>query len=326
MRYLGIETYNPAEITYPADVKKVLIVNNAVPQPADSGYDYLLLGLLQDTCRAYADSALFEATKALGSALFETDFFQDVLLFHENTRTDDAFLEDKKLTQDEVRSLCDETGADAIISFDRLLFNMVKMVSNYADGFLFGVIDVNIHGVLRSYLPSREMPQVSILVTDSIYWAEEAPNLAVLDKMLPTADEALRTAADYIGQKVHTVFVPHWGRDTRWFYTGFGTQWKKATSYAANEKWDVAFEQWSKIHANSSGWKTKAKTAANIALYYELSEEMDKALEWATKSFELFEKNAGGEDKSTQNQAAYKDNLQKRINNNKKLKLQIGDE
>ena len=42
INYVGIETYNPAEVTFPENVAKVLIVNNAVPQPEDAGYEYTL--------------------------------------------------------------------------------------------------------------------------------------------------------------------------------------------------------------------------------------------------------------------------------------------
>lgn len=35
INYVGIETYNPAEVTFPENVAKVLIVNNAVPQPEE---------------------------------------------------------------------------------------------------------------------------------------------------------------------------------------------------------------------------------------------------------------------------------------------------
>ena len=61
IEYIGIETYNPAEITFPKNVDKVLIVNNAVPQPDDVGYTYNLYGTVQDTARAHADSALYDA-------------------------------------------------------------------------------------------------------------------------------------------------------------------------------------------------------------------------------------------------------------------------
>ena len=74
INYVGIETYNPAEVTFPENVAKVLIVNNAVPQPEDAGYEYTLQGEKQDTCKAKADSALFDACRTLGEAIVEASY------------------------------------------------------------------------------------------------------------------------------------------------------------------------------------------------------------------------------------------------------------
>lgn len=126
INYVGIETYNPAEVTFPENVAKVLIVNNAVPQPEDAGYEYTLQGEKQDTCKAKADSALFDACRTLGEAIVEASYFNDVLLYHDAVRKDNQAFLDTKLTQGQVVSLCDETGADAVISIDRLLFDMKK--------------------------------------------------------------------------------------------------------------------------------------------------------------------------------------------------------
>jgi len=324
MRFFGIETFNPAEVTYPVEVKKVLIVNNAVPQPPDSGYKYFLMGEKQDTCRAQADSALFDACRSLGQAIVETDFFQDVLLFHENTRYDDSFLLDTKLSQEDVISLCEETGADAVISFDRLLFEMDKYITQSNDGYFLGLINLKAKGIVRSYLPSRENPQASILVEDSLFWAEEAPNQTILNAILPLPDDALRTAGDYIGGKVFTMFVPHWNRETRWYYTSNGARWKEASAFAANGKWENALEKWTYIHERSSGWKNKAKTAANIALVHELSGDMEKAIEWADKASTLFKNNTPEDDKLRQYQEAYNAKIIERVRNDKKLNLQFG--
>ena len=49
INYVGIETCNPGEVTFPQDVRKVLMVNNAIAQPEKSGYTYSLLGVVQDT-------------------------------------------------------------------------------------------------------------------------------------------------------------------------------------------------------------------------------------------------------------------------------------
>jgi hypothetical protein len=326
VRFVGIETFNPAEITYPDRVRTVLIVNHAVPQPPDNGYEYKLAGVLQDTCKAYADSALFDACRALGEAIVETGFFDDVLLFEENTRRDNSFFTDVKLTQEEVQALCDETGADAVISIDRLLFTMKKEVFALPEGYVYGTKDVEITGVLRSYLPTGNVPQMTLLMTDSLFWAEEAFDLRTLNQLLPTPDNALRIAGAYIGNKAHPAFVPHWKNENRWFFTGIGARWKKASAYADNNKWNDALEEWSYIHANSAHWKSKAKSASNTALAYELTGEFEKALLLATEASELYEKNAGKDDSFTQLLSLYKETLAKRIEAEKKLTLQIGEE
>ena len=119
IEYIGIETYNPAEITFPKNVDKVLIVNNAVPQPDDVGYTYNLYGTVQDTARAHADSALYDACHSLGKSIVDVSFFNDVLLYHDGTRQDTKYLVDEKLTPETVKELCRETGTDAVISLDR---------------------------------------------------------------------------------------------------------------------------------------------------------------------------------------------------------------
>lgn len=326
IHYLGIETYNPAEITFPEEVRKILVVNNAVPQPETVGYEYLLFGVSQDTCRVRTDSALFDATRALGKAIVDEGYFEDVLLYHEMTRTDQAYLVDTKLTQQQVMELCLANDAEAIISIDRLLFRMKKQVSRFGDGLVMGAIDVEITGIVRSYLPSRENSLATVLVNDSIFWAEPALHIEQLHQLLPDGELALRAAGAYMGAKIYTNFVPHWQEETRWYYTGPTSVWKEASAYVSTEKWDQAAIRWKSIYEKSSGWKDKAKSASNMALAYEVNTDLEKAHEWAGIAYELFKKNKGEEAKETRLQKLYMDTLSERIWSNAKLNIQFGQE
>ena len=323
VEYIGIETFNPAEVTFPRNVKKVLIVNNALPQPDSLGYIYKLYGVIQDTARIDADSTLFDVCHSLGKTIAEESFFKDVLLFHEGTRLDTRYMDDNKLTGANVNRLCRETGTDAIISFDRLLFKVDKNVFSLSGGYVAGEVQVHVEGVMRSYLPGRENPLATIYVGDSLFWSEGAENMTLLAQYLPTANEAIRAAADYIGNKLALNFIPHWDKETRWIYKSEGARWKEATAYAMSDNWEQAATRWQMIYDTSSKWKEQARAASNLALYHEMRTELEKAYDWALKSYTFFKEHVGEDESQTGMQQLYVDALRKRIQSNLKLNTQF---
>ena len=323
IEYIGIETYNPAEVTFPKSVKNVLVVNNALPQPDSLGYTYKLYGVIQDTARINADSALFDACRSLGKSIAEESFFKDVLLFHDKTRLDTRYQDGVKLSGSVINRLCRETGTDAIISFDQLLFKVDKNVFTLSGGYVAGEVQVYVSGIIRSYLPGRENPLATIHVEDSLYWSEGAENMTLLSQFLPTTNDAIRATADYIGKKATPNFIPHWVKETRWIYKSESARWKEATAYAMSEKWEQAATRWKTIYETSSKWKEQAKAASNLALYYEMSTQLKEAYEWALKSYMLFKEHGGDAESQTGVQQLYVDALSKRIQANLKLNKQF---
>lgn len=325
MNYMAIETYNPAEITFPETVGKVLVVNNALPQPDDVGCQLSLFGTKQDTCHLKTDSALFDVCRGLGKAMADVSFFNDVLLYHDAVRKDDVYHDDKKLTPEEVAALCEETGTDAVISLDRILFETDKSVVAFAEGYVAGDISVKMAGVIRSYLPDRDNPLATVYMVDSLFFSESAYNQTILDQILPSMENAVRASGEYIGMRASPNFVPHWSTETRWFYSGMGARWKEATAFARLEKWDNATGHWEYLYHNSGGWKAQAKAASNIALGYEMKSDLKEAYEWARKSHELFKKHEGEEGKNTTLLYLYVQALANRLRADKKLNMQFGE-
>lgn len=324
-RYISVETYNPADITFPGNVKKVVIVNNTAVQPAEFGYQKKLYGrTTPDTIKT--DSAVWDACAILGQVITEQKYFDEVLLFHDTLRKDNSFLLDQKLSPRQVKNICTETGADAIISIDRLLFNALRDISAMAEGYVIGDINVNVSGLIRTYLPFRNNSLATVPVKDSIYWGLDAGNLVMLNKLLPSGEEAVREAAKYAVAKTYTKFVPYWKTETRWFYTGSGSRWKEATVFAANEKWDEAANRWEYFFTSEKNPIKKAKAAINMALATELKGNFEEALDWANKGMVLFKKRGEGKNKKDiEMTQLYINALMERIRENKKLSTQFGE-
>ena len=326
INYLSIDTFNPAEVTFPSSANKVLIVNHAVPQPADWGYSYTVDGKVKATQGAKADSALVDFCQSLGEAMVAEEFFQDVMLYHEPTRTDQHPEYDLKMSAQQVDSLCEVAGADLLISLDRLLFESDREETDLGGGFTVGNIKVRMAGVIRAYLPGRSAPLATVQIVDSVAWEQSADLAPILNELLPTPEEALRTAGSYLGAKARVNFVPHWQRETRWYFSASGALRKEAAAYAANERWEKAEERWSRLWQSARGWKSQAQAASNLALCEEMKGDLQKAHEWATTSYELFKQKVGEEDQQTQLLELYVKALTERIRSDQKLDVQIGKE
>lgn len=326
MRTFEIETYNPSEVTFPEATRTVLVVNHAVPQPEDVGYKSEIMGEGEKVERARADSALYDACHALGEAMMRSDYFSDVLLYHDTLRTDSLYYLDQRLTFAEVERLCEETGVDAVVSLDRLIFQMDKSVIPFSSIYVMGQINVQMKGIFRAYLPGRAQPLATVMVEDSVQFVESAEVPKVLDIYLPDPEEALRLSARYLGTKVSDNFVPHWSRESRWYYTSSGARWKEASAYASNGDWEQAGERWRQLYDRAKPGAGKAKLASNLALVEEMRGDFEQALVWATRSHDLFKQTLGDEADETQLLQVYQKALSERVTANRKLNAQFGEE
>jgi hypothetical protein len=122
VRYIGIETYNPSDITFPKGVKKVLLINNAFVQQ-DVPF-VSTVRKMPDTVKIAADSAHVDFCRTLGRQIAESPYFEDVRLFDGVYRTAITSSFDLKLTRSEVRQFCDDHDVNAVISVDQLLFSI----------------------------------------------------------------------------------------------------------------------------------------------------------------------------------------------------------
>ncbi|MDR2470432.1 MAG: DUF6340 family protein [Tannerella sp.] len=287
IRYAGIETYNPAGVTFPEGVKKVLVLNNASAQrevPFES-----TVRRLPDSVKIAADSAVMVFCRALGQQIADSPYFEDVRLLDGCYRTDARALVEEKLTQNEIRRLCEEHEVDAVISLDRLLFYIREDVERISWTDTEIRIRVEVSGVLRAAVPDGNTPLAAVYLSDTVM-----PSLSPEDyyggdaSFLPAPEYMLQEVAAYMASESHVNFVPYWSADTRWYYLSPDSRWKEATACVVAEKWDEASAKWEALYERAASWKAKARLASNRALCAEMSGQLTQALHWATLAHQHF--------------------------------------
>ncbi|MDR2232536.1 MAG: DUF6340 family protein, partial [Tannerella sp.] len=259
LHYIEVESQYPAAITFPEELSRILIVNNALPQesvPLESS-----IRVVRDTVTFKADSAAFDFCRTLGEELAAHQAFTDVRLLEGCFRKDDSPLSAVTLKREEVEQLTWEHDVDAVISLDRLLFKVNEYTHELSVLDVFSAVDIYVSGVLRVYIPGRDTPMTSFLLVDTITpdllfdWKDMISDNSTY---LIDVEEFIRESADFVAYEARKNFVPYWSQDVRWYYVWIGTKWKQASAYAQVDRWPEALAIWKELDAQSTSWKQKA--------------------------------------------------------------------
>ncbi len=291
IKYLTVETREPAQVTLPSNVLSVAVVNNVVQQPDDTGHFTQRLGHSDtDRAKASSDSVALFYTEALAQFLEEEDYFQRVHYLPDPLRKDTDFFREEPVTPETMQEIRKKTGTDAIISLDRLIIETHKRELFHQQGYNYADLTGKIQSVMRVYLPTMEGKIPAVHYTDSLQWEgfDIQDDRAYAEQMLPSREEAMKLLATRAAEKISDVFAPHWEMQDRWYYTLPGSLMREGEMHAKAAEWLLAIEKWETFYNRSTPKRDKAKAASNIALAYEMLDEMQKSYEWATLAHQLF--------------------------------------
>lgn len=313
-RFIGVEAYNPAAITFPPEVKTVMIVNNSAQQPDEVGHRFYSFTKGDSLLSVSTDSMAYRFCMSLARAIAKSPLFDDVRICEDTLRRDSLFYNSVPLTAADVVSFCDDYGVDALITLDKLFFNTVFYETDMANFIIGNGIRADITGELRVLWPGQKSIY-SIPFTDSVWLVNENfLNGEVVEVLsIPDVGQAIQDLSDYTGEQIHAHFVPYWTDDKRWFYTSISSRWKQATVYAAGGNWEAAAKIWEPLFTKAKKWKPKASLASNLALCYEMTGDFNKAVEYAEISYGLFKESVGERSAYTIRQKSYLEVLKKRV-------------
>ena len=316
MRIVDIETYNPSAITFPPEVKTVMIVNNSAQQPDGVGHRYTSKIKGDSIISVSADSTAYTFCMALGKAIAESPLFVDVRICEDTLRRDSIFYNIEPFSIGEVDMFCRDYDVDALIALDKVFFKTTYYDKEMA--IVHGnTISAMISGELRVLWPGQK-DAYKVPFQDSLSWTIDSDGYfyySDIEKevlMQSYIKSAMLYISEVVGRKIHTSVVPHWSEDNRWYYTNISSVWKSGSVYAAAAKWSEAEKIWEPLYKKSDKWKHKARLSSNLALCNEMKGDLEKAVEYAKISYDLFKEHDKEDSTFINLQKAYIDILDKR--------------
>lgn len=286
-----IDVQKPEEILLPPTISNIAIVNNAVPQPQSVGhveYKYTKKGdKIKKNVSVQNDDACKTLTESLYTELSNINRFNTISYYEYPLRNDTSYTEILKIDTNTLQELFNKTNSDAIIALDRLTINTTSNTEPYDLGIDIDFLDINIEAYLSLYPKDISKEPSRFYLSDSIYWDAmyTSKNRQLLSKdTIPSMENALIESTSYIAEKIAKAFVPTWVSKLRVYY---GDSKEANRNIEANE-WEQARSTWESLYKVEQNTKKKARLASNIALGYEVADNLQDALKWAQTAVELF--------------------------------------
>jgi len=136
-------------------------------------------------------------------------------------------------------------------------------------------------------------------------WSYNTSDNNLINLILSSCDKA----GNEYGHRIAQEWVP----EQRYVYRSQNSSFNEALIYAKNNNWTQAIEIWKKF-VSEKDLTTASFAAYNIAVGYEVKDDLDIAIEWASQSY-LLQKN--------EETVKYISLLEKRIKDKKKLLEQV---
>jgi len=286
---VGFEVLEPAKVVLPASSYTPCIINRSpldpyiIDPPSERFLDKQELYILDTIIINHIRKGINEIAEQ--NLL---DFTRQPVWYE--IRRKDQLGVDIPLSSYETSQIFDSTGTDILFSLEKYhiktnidVYQVSEDYDYYAEISIYPEFQWNV------YLPGHPRPAYSYTFNDTLYYGNYGSSRyeALQGSEMPTPLEIIRQVALISGEDFASYFMPHWSGIEREMYQGNEEVFKETAKYSNNGEWDKAVAIW-EVLLTSEKKGIKQKAAYNMAIWYEMNDDLDKALEYAQLSENLF--------------------------------------
>ncbi|MDR0658295.1 MAG: tetratricopeptide repeat protein [Mediterranea sp.] len=281
----------PADISFPAQIRRVGIVNNAAGTPGRIAKDAVLDSILVEKTNGYLERYTLNGdpgitVETLAKSVAGENYFDEVIICDSALQVSGTSKQTPFLNKETVNALIESLDVDMLISLEEIQTQVKRQVFPVTGAGFLGAVDAKVCPKVNLYIANRDSPLVMINGNDSIYWEDFEPTLIAARTRIVPDEQLITEASDFAGAIPVKYMTPHWKTTSRIFYNNGSPEMRDAAFFVQENHWDRAFALWETFFEKAKGIK-KARTASNISLYYELKDDLEKAHEWGKRALEL---------------------------------------
>ena len=246
------ERLQPADVSFPNQIRKVGIVNN---MPAVS-QDYKQVDYRSASLEGDSDVAV----EALAQEVVAVNYFDQVVVCDKKFRKSTQPL-DKPIPKEVADDLLCELGVDMLLAMERVNVELKESKMFMPEwNTEVSAVDGIVTSVVRAYLEQREAPLFTIQKTDTLCWK--------ITPML-TLGDVIKEASEYAASMPVQNLLPYWKEMERYYFDGGNVEMRDAGVYVREGEWDEAAVLWKNVYDRKKG-KVRMRAAYNLAVYSEM--------------------------------------------------------
>lgn len=339
---ITIEVLKPAKDPLQNDYTTIVLIDNTKQQPANKGNYYTLKkfndnGKLRSNVRKQikdsikVDSLGFSCVFNAANQLLASDYLDTVVVWPRNMSDTKRGWNSQMLSPSEVKHIADSTGADLVASLDMLSYlNEVQenqypeniFIQFYDDGIVNNAAQTEYFTIWRFYDGTTMNLVDTKTYRDTIFFG-----IDYLENDVEMLKDLLKTMISEAAWRAGTTvseFFPGWFRVNRVYFRSGTPGIRIGSRFFENGQSDDAFKEWEKVYNTARG-KNKARAAFDLAFYYEMNDDLNKAMEYLENARLIYLDSKILSESSPDYELirSYIKVIEKRLKEDKMLKMQI---
>jgi len=324
MSSISMKILVPADINVPSHIKKVGIANRSLPDKENKWWN-IAEGFITGES-IFADREGSENTlKGLANQLNNSPRFTAVIIEGIDLRGSGTRLFPEPLNGEKIDELCKRFDVDALIlleTFDsdirfkqgqRTVEKKDKEGRKYNEIEYLADIGINVRSGWRIYDFQNKTIVDENVFTDEKGWNGTGRTPQAALNALPSKRRAINDAGFFSGTMYGRRISPGWTNVSRSYFKKGTAEFKVAKRFVKTNNWDGAGQIWEN-YINNNDPKVGGRATYNMAVLNEVKGDLNKALEWANKSYQDF---------GLRKAKSYIETLKRRISDEQRLDKQM---